>query len=244
MRCFVQPSDWAGNEIRLAPDESHHLLNVLRAREGQRVELFNGRGGEAEAEILSARKKDVILRVVSRRQEPEPDLRLVLIQALPREQKMDWIVQKATELGVASIVPVLTEHAVVRLNPAQAADKKSRWERIVLNAAKQSGVSWLPAVEAPRPLSDVLSSRPPCDVLLVCALHESAKPLKDVLRRTARPHPMTAAVLVGPEGDFSPAELAGICANGALPVDLGGSVLRTETAAIYALSALRYEWCE
>jgi 16S rRNA (uracil1498-N3)-methyltransferase len=241
MRCYVNPADWAGNEILLSPDESHHLLHVLRAREGQRVDVFNGEGGTGEAEILSIRKKSVALRVVSRRQTPKPDVGLVLIQALPREQKMDLIVQKATELGVDRIIPVLTEHAVVRLGADQAGDKKARWEKIVLNAAKQSGVAWLPTIETPRPLSDVLATHPPYDLFLVCALHEAARPLKDVLSQTPRKQPLTAAVVVGPEGDFSAAELDAIRAAGAIPVDLGGSVLRTETAALYALSVLRYE---
>ncbi len=241
MRCFITPSDWTSDEIVLSPDESHHLLHVLRARPGQTVEIFNGSGGAGSAEIRAVAGKRVTVVVRERRSVPRPAVDLSLIQALPREQKMDLIVQKATELGVTSIVPVLSEHAVVRLEAGQAVEKQERWRRIALNAAKQSGVAWLPEIRAPQPLSDFLAARPACDAFLLCSLAEGVEPARDVLQRiraTAR----SVAVAVGPEGDFSEGELAAFCAAGALPVSLGRSVLRAETAALYALSILRYEF--
>jgi 16S rRNA (uracil1498-N3)-methyltransferase len=241
MRCFITPSDWTGDEITLSPEESHHLLHVLRARPGQTIEVFNGAGGTGLAEVRAVAGKCVTVAVRERRSVPRPAAQFTLVQALPREQKMDLIVQKATELGAAAIVPVLTEHAVVRLKPDQAAEKQERWTRIVLNAAKQSGVAWLPEVRTPQPLSAFLASRPAFDAFLLGSLAEGAEPVGDVLRRI-RGSARTIAFAVGPEGDFSAGEIDAFRAAGAVPVSLGASVLRAETAALYALSVLRYEF--
>jgi 16S rRNA (uracil1498-N3)-methyltransferase len=242
MRCFVQPSEWDRANVALSPEESHHLLHVLRAGIGARVEIFNGRGGVGAAEVTAVKPPQATLRVVERSQEAAPAVRVILVQALLREQKMDLVIQKATELGAAAVAPVLTEHSVVRLKPGQLAEKRERWERIVLSAAKQSGVAWLPAVETPRSLADFLASPPACDLLLVGALDAPARPLREVIGEAGARKPQAVAVLVGPEGDFSPAEMAAVRAAGATAVGFGGSVLRSETAAIFALSVLRYEW--
>lgn len=241
MRCYIQPEHWARDEVTLSPEESHHLLHVLRAGAGTRVGIFNGRGGVGAAEVTSAESSRAILRVVERSQEAAPRVRLVLIQAVLREQKMDLVVQKAAELGAAEVIPVVAERSVVRLKSRQFGERRERWERIALGAAKQSGVAWLPAIESPRPLADVLASPPPCDLFLVGALDEPARPLRDVLAEAKARTVRAIAALIGPEGDFSPAEMAAIRAAGAVAASFGGSVLRSETAAIFALGALRYE---
>jgi 16S rRNA (uracil1498-N3)-methyltransferase len=241
MRCFITPSDWANDEIVLSPEESHHLLHVLHGRPGQRVEILNGAGGRGVAEIRSVAGRRVTVVVRERRSVPRPAVRVSLVQALPREQKMDLIVQKATELGASAIFPVLSEHALVRLKTEQAAEKRARWSRIALGAAKQSGAAWLPEIHLPQPLSDFLASRIGGDAFLVCSLGEGAEPVRDVLQRirvTAR----DVSIAVGPEGDFSGDELESLRAAGAVPVSLGHLVLRAETAALYTLSILQYEF--
>lgn len=238
MRCFVQPSDWLHEVAPLSAEESHHLL---RAAAGSRVEIFNGQGGVGTAEVVAAKAGRATLRVLERKQRPRPATDLVLVQAVLREQKMDFIIQKATELGAAAVTPVLTENSVVRLKAAQAAEKKARREKIALNAAKQSGVAWLPAVGSPVWLADFLAARLSYDLFLVGALDEPARPVRDVLAEARARRPRSAAVLVGPEGDFSAAEMESLRAAGAVAVRFGESVLRAETPALYALSVLRYE---
>lgn len=239
-RCYVPPERWDGESLRLDEDEAHHLSHVLRAEVGHRVIAFDGRGRESEAEISVIERDRVELRELQRREIRRTRVEFTIIQALPREQKMDFILQKATELGASAIVPVISDHGVVRLRDGDEA-KRERWEKIVLNAAKQSGAAWLPVVHPVRHLHDALKDVPAYDVLLICSLEPDARPLRDVLAEVKARAPRTLAVLVGPEGDFSVRELAAARQAGARPVSLGPSVLRVETATLFVLSVLRYE---
>lgn len=240
-RCFIPPAGWDQPRIELNKDDAHHLLHVLRRAPGDAVELFNGLGGVAEATIESADRGNVTVLVHRRRQFQRPAPLITLIQALPREQKLDFILQKATELGVARILPILTENAVVKIKADRTDGKKTRWDKIILNAARQCGSAWLPELEPARTLKDMLAGGVSSELVLVCALTPEARPLKDLLRSRGTA-PASVAVLVGPEGDFSPSELQAILAAGAQPANLGSTVLRSETAAVYAIGALRYEF--
>jgi 16S rRNA (uracil1498-N3)-methyltransferase len=239
MRCYIPPAQWKGKDIALGREESHHVAAVLRGRAGQTVRVFDGCGGEADAEIVSVSGHRVVVRPGERRVSPPPAVEIRLIQALPREQKMDWIVQKATELGAAVISPVFAEHSLVRLDAGRLAEKRARWEKIALNAAKQCGAVWLPRVDAPADLAAALRAEPRCDVLLAGLLRADARPLRDALRRSAGARGI--GCVIGPEGDFTAAEQETILAAGAVPVTFGTLTLRAETAAIYALSVLQHE---
>ncbi len=240
MRCFVPAEQWARDPLVLDADETHHLAHVLRAEVGWTVVVFDGAGREAEARILELGRDRAALALLHHRAVPRPAVALSLVQALPREQRMDFILQKGTELGVSEIVPVVSDHAVVRLKEGDAA-KRERWEKIVLNAAKQCGAAWLPTVRPVRPLMDVLKEVPTCDAMLVCSLEPDARPLRDVIAEVRKIQPRSLAFLVGPEGDFSSRELAVARQAGARPVNLGPAVLRVETAALYVMSVLKYE---
>jgi 16S rRNA (uracil1498-N3)-methyltransferase len=241
-RCFVSFSDWNRSEAVLGDEESHHLLRVLRVKSGQRVEIFNGEGGAGEAEVISAGRGRVTVRILKRSDQKRSAIQFALIQALPREQKMDLIIQKATELGASEIVPVLTERTVVRLKEACGAGKQDRWEKIALNAAKQCGAAWLPKIAPVQTLKDFLTARRAFGALFVCALDETARPIGEAIQAVKARPVSSVGALVGPEGDFSATEMEFIRAVGAVSVSLGGSVLRSETAAIYVLSILRYEF--
>ncbi len=242
MRCHIPPSDWPLVDIALSDDESHHLLRVLRAKPGDKVEVFNGEGGTGVASVTAAGRGGVTVRILERAEQKRPAVRLALIQALPREQKMDLILQKAVELGASEIVPVTTENAVVHVKQDRSEGKRERWEKIALNAAKQCGTAWLPKIAPARTLSAFLAAERSFDTLLVCALDERTVPIRDAIQSIKSRAVSSIGVLVGPEGDFSPAEMGAIRTAGAVPVSLGDSVLRSETAAIYALSVLRYEF--
>ena len=240
-RCFIPLCDWNRSDITLSPDESHHLLHVLRAKTGQKVEVFNGEGGTGLAVVETIGRSVVAVRILERSEQKRSAVQFALVQALPREQKMDLIIQKATELGASQIIPVTTEHAVVQLKQDRSEGKRERWERIALNAAKQCGTAWLPKISPAQTLPAFLAGPRKFDVLLVCALDENTRPIRDAIQSIKAQPVSSVGVLVGPEGDFSPSEMESIRAAGAVPVSLGGSVLRSETAAIYALSVLRYE---
>jgi 16S rRNA (uracil1498-N3)-methyltransferase len=241
MRCYIHRDAWNKPSVDLSDDESHHLLHVLRVKVGQKIEVFNGEGGTGIASVETTGRDAVTVRILERAEQKRPGVQFALIQALPREQKMDLIIQKATELGASEILPVTTEHAVVQLKQDRSEGKRERWEKIALNAAKQCGTAWLPKISTAQSLPAFLSGHRHFDALLVCALDENTRPIRDALQ-SIKSRPMASVgVLVGPEGDFSAAEMESIRAAGAIPVSLGGSVLRSETAAIYALSVLRYE---
>lgn len=242
MRCFIDPADWTREIVELSREESSHAARVLRVREGSMVGIVNGCGGVGKASVVSADKRRVTVRIVERNTSAAPRPRVTLVQAVVREQKMDWIVQKATELGVSEILPVRTMNSIVQLGEERANVKVDRWTRIATEAIKQSGNPWLPVVAAPCRLDEYLAGRDAREPLLVGSLARGARPLRDVLRELSARAPESVAVLIGPEGDLTPAELDAALARGGLPVGFGPTVLRAETAAIFALSALRCEF--
>ncbi len=241
MRCFVPPDSWQPHELTLPPEEVHHLRTVMRARAGTPVLAFDGRGRSAECEIVELDRRHARLRVIQQHDQPRPKPEFILLQGLPREQKMDFLIQKATELGVHRIRPVQTDHAVVRLRVEHEEAKRERWQRIALNAAKQCGTTWIPEIAPVQPLLECLTGMPRVDLLLVCSLEPDAIPLRAALQPARDGAPACVAVLVGPEGDFSARERAAARNAGGRPIRLGDSILRSETAALFVLSVLAYE---
>lgn len=243
-RFFVPPDRLRSDTPSLAGPEAHHCLGVLRHGEGDLVVLFDGEGREATAEIVAATRRDIALRVLERRDSAPPAARLTLAQAVPKGKNMDLIVEKAVELGAAAIAPLLTERTVVHLDAREAAAKRDKWRTVALEACKQCGQNWLPEIATPASLKTFLASRPAPGLLLIGSLQPDARSIKSVLADHANRHgalPDDATILVGPEGDFTPAEVDLAKAHGARPITLGPIILRTETAAIYGLSVLGHE---
>lgn len=247
-RFYIAPGAWNVDRLTLDPSESHHCLDVLRMQLGDRAAVFDGRGHEATVEIASTAKGRVELKVLQHSKSPELACELVLGQAIPKGKNMDLIIEKATELGAAAIVPLLSERTVVRLDSSEALDKKSKWQRVAIEAAKQCGRNWLPEIRTPIAPKQYFDSREKFDLMLIASLQPDSQHIKTVLREhlggTATRHgptPLRVLVLVGPEGDFTPAELNLAKASGCLPITLGPIILRTETAAMYCLSVLSHE---
>jgi 16S rRNA (uracil1498-N3)-methyltransferase len=161
------------------------------------------------------------------------------LQALPKGKLFEAIVQKATELGTARIVPLLSERVVVHLNKNESDRKAAKWQSIAVEAIKQCGAAWLPRVEIPITPEHFLARKEHFDLALVGSLQPDAKHPQEYFCRPSRPK--SAAIWIGPEGDFTGVELEAIKASGAHPITLGPLVLRTETAAICCLSVLNYE---
>jgi 16S rRNA (uracil1498-N3)-methyltransferase len=232
------------DEIRLTPEESHHLVVVNRCGRGDPVVAFDGHGREWITECIDASKAAAVLRVKSARQAPPLPHEITLGQALPKGATMDDIIRQATEVGAARIVPLLSERTQVHLDADRQDKKIEKWRVTAIEAAKQCGNPWLPEIAPLQPFSAFVAAAKDYDLKLVASLHAGTMSLKIALRHYHDRHqaaPRKVLWLVGPEGDFSPAEMTAAITAGFQPITLGPLVLRSDTAAIYALSILSYE---
>jgi 16S rRNA (uracil1498-N3)-methyltransferase len=231
-------------EIVLTEAESHHLTAVNRATKGATVVAFDGKGSEWICELVSADRKAAHLKVRFAQKAKSLPWRITLGQAIPLGGAMDSIVRKATEIGVSKIVPLESERTQVHLDGDRSDRKIGKWQVAALEAAKQCGNPWLPEIGPVTPASAFMESAKGYDLKLIASLQPGAKSLKSVLALYRSSHerpPFEVLWLVGPEGDFTPAEMSRSSATGFEPITLGQLVLRCETAAIYALSILNYE---
>lgn len=243
-RAFCQPASAEPAELTLSPDESHHLVIVNRARVGDTVVAFNGKGTEWICELVSDKRQAATLKVRFKQAIKPLPYEITLGQALPKGPGMDAIVRKATEIGVARIAPLESERTQVHLDDDRSEKKIEKWQTAALEAAKQCGNAFLPEVQAVANAGQFMSAARGYDLKLIASLQPGAKSLKSVLSAfnaaNGRP-PRKVVWLIGPEGDFTPAELSMARSEGFEPITLGPLVLRCETAAVYALSILSYE---
>jgi 16S rRNA (uracil1498-N3)-methyltransferase len=243
-RVYCLPPVTDPTEIELSAGESHHLVSVNRAKAGDTVVAFDGRGSEWICELAEAGKRGTLLKVrFAQKARPMP-WRITLGQALPLGGAMDSIVRKATEIGVSMIVPLESERTQVRLDAERSDRKIEKWQTAALEAAKQCGNPWLPEIAPVSPASAFMESAAGYDLKLIASLQPGARSLKSVLSDYRGSHgrpPASVLWLVGPEGDFTPAEMGRSRSAGFEPITLGPLVLRCETAAVYALSILTYE---
>ena len=244
-RFYVPPENWDPQGVALCGSEVHHARNVLRMQAGDKLVLFNGEGREFTAEIINVADHEIRLRKLHEAETPPLRCRIVLGQAIPKGKNMDLIVQKAVEIGAAEIAPIISDRTIVQVDSESASQKQTKWQQIAIEAAKQSGQNWLPRVHVPKKLTEFFStSDQPFDLRLIGSLQPDAQQLKNILETYSSEHgdrPRSVLMLVGPEGDFTPAELALARRYGCQPITLGPIILRVETAAIYCLSVLSYE---
>ncbi|NLY55407.1 MAG: 16S rRNA (uracil(1498)-N(3))-methyltransferase [Firmicutes bacterium] len=240
-RVFVATVLNLSAEFELDRNESAHLVKVLRLKDGAEFEVVDAHGSLFLARILRADPAATTAQVV--RALPaagEPSIKVVLVQGLPKGDKMDLVVQKATELGVAEIVPLACQHSVARYDPSKAAQKVSRWQKIAAEAAAQADRLIIPRVWPVQQLSELLAHEAFGQGLHLLAAEKSAAPLKQVLR-AAPSRPDRIVIYIGPEGSFSESELA-VLSKLAKPVSLGPRILRTETAGLAMISMIMYEY--
>ena len=241
-RIYVAEPLSVGAEVALPAGGAYHVVRVLRMRVGAALRVFDGVGNEHRAEIGSIGGDKVQVRIGECiHGAPESNLQITLVQGVSRSERMDWTLQKATELGVATIAPVLTARSVVRLDDKQAAKKQEHWHSIVIGACEQCGRSVLPKVQKPLRLRDYLG-------------HDySGNARKEAMRLVLSPTaPASLAglnslstkveLLIGPEGGLDDDEVLSAEQAGFTPVRLGPRVLRTETASVAALSVLQALW--
>lgn len=224
----------AGAELDLPAAAARHV-QVLRHQPGDAITLFNGEGGQWQATVLRMGRSDVAVRVDSFEPvEREPQRRVHLALGMPANDRMDWLVEKAAELGVASVQPLHTAHSVLRLSGERATKKQAHWQQVAVAACEQCGGNRVPVVQPVADLGAWLrGSADLARLRCVLSLAEGSRPLTEVLREVPADAPVL--FLSGPEGGLSPQEDATARAAGFAPVTLGPRVLRAETAALAAL---------
>jgi len=235
-RFFINPTDITGETAQLTGPEAHHLRSVLRLAPGDPVTFFDGTGARYQARIEQILKNRVIATIIEHTQDLPPKVHLHLGQALLKGQKMDLILQKATELGVDAIWPFYSEHGIHKtLRDTQM----ERWQRIILDACKQCDRAKPLEIHDPREITDLMTQPPPCDARLIFWEHETRQTLTDVLTDQAT-NCRSVLFLLGPEGGFSETEVARAHQEGFAPVSLGPRILRAETATLTATAILQY----
>ncbi len=209
----------------------------MRLRAGDSITVFDGLGRSAAATVEAVSKHQIELQLGEPKQIPLLKPEIILAQAVPKGKNMDLIVQKAVELGVAAIQPLITRRTVVQVGEDDADRKSAKWQRVALEACKQCGQDLIPRVEPAKSFQEWLPEAKG-GLGIVASLYPGARPLREILGAAGMPERVT--LLIGPEGDFTPEEVAAVIAAGYQAATLGPIVLRAETAAFFGISALRY----
>ena len=238
-RFYVSPERIKNNLIHIVGREAHHIIDVMRLKETDSVVVFDGTGAEYTGFIKDKSAKKVTVEIVKTK---KPILKrraeITLVQAIPKKAKMDYIVEKATELGVSAIIPIISERTVIRLEDERRRSKVERWKKIAISAAKQCGRADVPLVQDVQKFYFVLDKVNNYDVTLLACLSEEAEKINEALDNfeTGR-----IILFIGPEGDFTPEEITMAKRTSARFITLGDLVLKSDTAGISALSILNYE---
>jgi 16S rRNA (uracil1498-N3)-methyltransferase len=240
-RFFVQKDNVRGDRASLGGGELEHMRRVLRLGPGDRVVLFDDAGSEHEGTIRAYHDGSAEI-AIERSYRPERDspLAITLAQALGKGDKLDLVVEKATELGVAAIMPFICRRAVPQLGADASRRRAERWRRIALAAAKQCGRTSVPEIHEPVDFADMVRRAEPAALKILCWEGEKAVGLKTLREQT--PHPASILIAVGPEGGFAPEEVDLASRSGFHSVGLGRRILRTETAAIAAVALAQFLW--
>ncbi len=238
-RILVSPKAIQDDTITITdPSTLHHLCDVLRLKAGERVECLDGQGSRYTGLVTEIGRQELVVDIERRMQEPLPFLQITLAQSLIKPSHFEWAIQKATELGVSRIVPLLTARTTVKSSPDGVEHRVIRWKRIVEEAMAQSGLARVPRMESPQPFESFVKGLGGQLVLIPTLVGETktlSQQCHDVRQGTQ------VTVLIGPEGDFSPEEVAFATRYGARPVRLGPLTLRSETAAVVALALLQQQ---
>lgn len=234
-RCHVDLPLSTDAEVTLPESAAAHLVRVLRLREGDECVLFNGDGNDYRARIASAGKREVVAQVLSASPvDNESPLRITLIQGIARGEKMDLILQKATELGVAGFIPVLAERTEVKLDAERTEKRMAHWRSVIVSACEQSGRARVPGLAQPVALGQVATQ------IADDAMKLTLDPIGDfALATLATPTTRSVAIAIGPEGGWSPRDREILLVAGFSGLRLGPRILRTETAGLAAIAALQ-----
>jgi len=238
-RFYIHPEDVTGKEIHICSDEARHAYSVLRLRKNASVAAFDGQGKEYLGKLTSLSSKQGIIMISDIKSVLSAGVAITLAAAIPKLSKFDSIVDKATQLGVNSIIPVLSERTIVKIDQNKAVEKRLRWTKIAVEAAKQCGCDYVPKIYPISDFSSLMGRIHGYELALIPCLQEETASLKKIAKAGK---PANAIIFIGPEGDFTQKEVSCAKANGAISINLGKNILRCETAATMMLSVLNYEW--
>ncbi len=240
-RFFAYPENIKGDIIHIKSDQARHAFLVLRLKPGAVVIVFDGSGRLYFGEIRSLSCRQGTVLITKTELMDEKKIKITITAAIPKQSKFEDIIDKATQLGVYQIIPLITQRTIAKINSEKAVFKKNRWQKIALSAAQQSGNCYIPEIRPICSFDQVIETIPSFDIAVIAALHKDAVPIKSAILGKK---PKSAIVFIGPEGDFSEEEVEKAKIKGASVVCLGKNVLRCETAVIKILSILNYEWEE
>ncbi len=237
---FVPPSQVGEGGIRVEGPDVNHMKNVLRMRPGEELMVSDGDNRKYRCAVERYEEGAAYLKILEEEMaDTELPSKIYLFQGLPKQEKMEWIVQKSVELGVCQVVPVMVRRCVVKLDEKKAQKKVSRWQQIAESAAKQAGRDYIPKVEQVLPYQEALKMADGLDVLLIpYELERDVEGSKEIIQ-AIRPG-QSVGIFIGPEGGFEKEEVEAAIAAGATPISLGRRILRTETAGLTALSLLMF----
>lgn len=233
-KVFIDPSDVCGTRVVIRED-AHHLTHVLRSRVGDKVRVCDTKC-DYECEIVTL-GETVEAKIIAQRPVNEMPIEITLFQGLPKQDKLEWIIEKGVEVGISVFVPVKMQYAIAKVEDKKAGQKNERWNAISRSAAAQSGREKIPTVRPAMDFGEMLRSFSDYDLVLVCYENEHSVSLKQALSDVS---PRKIAVIIGPEGGISPSEIAACEQAGARSVTLGPRILRTETAGLVAAADLCY----
>ncbi len=241
-RFYCPRADLASKAVQITdPDEIHHIKDVLRLNKGSKVRIFNGQGQEAMAVIESVGQNAVRVRVESvRHKGKQGKTRVILACAVPKKAKFEFIIEKAVELGVDAVVPLKTKRTEVVFTADKQRAKQERFEKVILNAAKQCGRADIPCISPMTSMLDAVKGLDPQGLNLIPSLNGQNPPIQEVLN--AHKTPASITFFIGPEGDFTPEEVALAKEHGCIAVSLGPTVLKVDTAAIAVLALANFHY--
>lgn len=237
-RFHLPASEWpsAADSLTLTGDEAAHCARVLRRQVGDAVEVFDGEGRVAQADITAVSKSSVTLHVTSLQQHAPLPHRIHLLPPMIKAEPFEWLLEKAVELGATSIQPTVTERTIVHLSGDHLDKKMIKWRRHMIESAKQCHTPFVTRLEKPRPFAQVIAGLPPGILKILPALSEHSRTLHGIANGQTE-----ACIAIGPEGDFTPAEEALAQQHGFVSITLGPLILRAETAVISTLAVLGHE---
>ncbi|USG63877.1 16S rRNA (uracil(1498)-N(3))-methyltransferase [Brevibacillus ruminantium] len=240
-RYFVEPHLFSEQEVRITGDDVHHIVNVMRAKSGEEIIVSDGAGRSARARLESLSAKEVVAAVTEFLEEKrELPIHITIGQGLPKGEKMEWILQKGTEMGAFAFFPFSSERTIVKLDAKKEAKKLERWRKIVKEAAEQSHRSVLPELLAPVSFRQILEASTRYTRAVIAYEKEGTQTLHQVFPALSPGDSLL--VLIGPEGGFTPEEVSAAEAAGIASVALGPRILRTETACQYVLAAASFQF--
>ncbi len=238
---FVEPSKISDEIITIDTEDVNHITRVLRMKQGDKVTVCDSAGYDYNAEIFEINKSAVLCKIINKvKSDTEPDLKVILFQGIPKGSKMEYIIQKTTELGISKVIPVSMHRCVSKIENKKDGDKKrDRWQKIAESAAKQSGRGIVPEIESPISFSEAVEKLIECELAFAPFECEEDNSIKNVIRGIEGNK--TVGFIIGPEGGFSPEEIEKLTKKGIPAVTLGKRILRTETAGEAVVAMLMYE---